>query len=372
MAKAITAISYAELRRARLRSQLLAPGSQTVSAAEAVSALFALQAQEWPSAQLAIHARCPTVSQADVIQAREVERAFILTWTLRGTLHLVAAEDLRWQLALCGPGAIRGTGSRYKQLGLTEDAREKGLEAIQAILSREGALIRSQLAQALDARSIPVAGQAIHHLARFAALRGLVCFGPEIDGDLSYVLLDDWLPEQAPQPDDPLPALAWRYLAAYGPASRADFKRWSGLATAQVKAAWKAIDSECAAVTLPDGEALMLKEQLGALETATDETTVRLLPRYDNYLLGYESRAFMVADAYAKRVHPGGGLIRACVIIDGEARANWKLEKRGRRQRILLEPFEKLDAEQAALLAAEAEDLGRFLNVNLELRAASA
>ena len=65
--------------------------------------------------------------------------------------------------------------------------------------------------------------------------------------------------------------------------------------------------------------------------------SVRLLPRYDNYLLGYASRAFMVADKYAKRVHPGGGLIRACVLVDSEARANWKLEKRGRRQRILVE-----------------------------------
>ena len=212
-------LTVEQVRRLRARQQMLCGDRRSRSAAETVSALFALQSQEGPSAQLAIHARCPAVSQADVIRAREVERAFILTWTLRGTLHLVAAEDLRWQLALCGPGAIRGTGSRYKQLGLTEDAREKGLEAIQAILSREGALIRSQLAQALDPRGIPVAGQAIHHLVRYAALRGLVCFGPEIDGDLTYVLLDQWLPEQAPQPDDPLPAFARRYLAAYGPAS---------------------------------------------------------------------------------------------------------------------------------------------------------
>ena len=361
-------LTVEQVRRLRARQQMLYGDRRLRSAAETVSALFALQAQEWPSAQLAIHARCPAISQADVIQAREVERAFILTWTLRGTLHLVAAEDLRWQLALCGPGAIRGTGSRYKQLGLTEAARERGLEAIEAILSREGALIRSQLAQALDARSIPVAGQAIHHLVRYAALRGLVCFGPEIDGDLSYVLLDDWLPEQAPQPDDPLPALARRYLAAYGPASRADFKRWSGLATAQVKAAWKAIDSECAAVTLHDGEALMLREQLGALETATDETTVRLLPRYDNTLLGYESRAFMVADAYAKRVHPGGGLLRACVLIDGEARANWKLEKRRRGLRVKVSPFKRLNAAETALLEAEVESLGEFLNTSTELQ----
>ena len=83
-------------------------------------ALLALQSQEWPSAQLAMHARCPGVSQADVAQAREAERAFVLTWTLRGTLHLVPAADLGWLLELCAPGAIRSSKSRYQQLGLTE------------------------------------------------------------------------------------------------------------------------------------------------------------------------------------------------------------------------------------------------------------
>ena len=231
-----------QLRRLRARQQMLTPLSQAADAAAVARHLFALQSQEWPSAQLAIHARCRGVSQADVAQAREVERAFVLTWTLRGTLHLAPSEDLRWLLELCAPPAIRGSNSRYRQLGLSEDARERGLEAIQAVLSREGALIRSQLARALENRGVPVAGQAIHHLVRYAALRGLVCFGPEVDGDLSYVLLDDWLDgtDETSRPADPLDELARRYLAAYAPATAADFARWSGLTKPQVKQAWDA------------------------------------------------------------------------------------------------------------------------------------
>lgn len=371
MAKAIAlALCYEELRRARLRSQLLAPGSQTASVASVVRRLFALQAQEWPSAQLAMAARSPGLTRADVIRAREVERSFVLTWSLRGTLHLVAAEDIRWQLALCAPGAIRGARSRYQQLGLTADIRERALDEIQNILSGDRAMNRAQLAQALGSRGIPVEGQAIHHLVRFAALRGLICLGAEVAGDLTYALLDEWLPAgtASADPQDPLAQFARRYLEAFAPATLADFKRWSGLSVAQVKAAWAAVEPERALVALPDGEGLALPEQIAELETEPEPPTVRFLPRYDNYLLGYASRAFMVADEYAKRVHPGGGLIRACVLIDGQARANWKLEKRGGRQRILLEPYEKLDAEQLALLAAEAEVLGQFLNADLELR----
>ena len=366
----LDAITAAELRHARLVRQMLAPGTQLDSAAGLVRQLFAVQSQEWASAQLAIAARTQRLTQADVRQARETERSFILTWALRGTLHLVAAEDARWLTALCGPGAIRSTRRRYQQLGLSADVRERALGEIETILRREGALTRPQLAEALGERGIPVAGQAIHHLVRFAALRGLLCLGAEVDGDLTYALLDEWLPaaKAAPPPDKPLAEFARRYLAAYGPATKTDFRRWSGLSAAQVKAAWAEIERDCAPVALPAGAGLMLERQLPLLALAADEPTARLLPRYDNYLLGYASRAFMVADEQAKRLHPGGGLIRACVIVAGQALANWKLEKRRAGIRISVTPFESLEAPMLPPLEREAEALGKFLNARAELR----
>ena len=365
-------VTAKQARQLRARQQLLCDESKLSSAARVVRHIFALQFQEWSSAPLAIHARGRDLTYAEIIHAREIERAFVLTWSLRGTLHLIAAEDVRLQLDLCGPPAIRGTRSRYKQLGLTEAVRERALEAIEDILSGANALTRSQLAAALEARGIPVAGQAIHHLVRFAALRGLVCLGAEVDGDLTYALLDEWLPAAvaAPDPDDPLAEFVRRYIQTYGPATMADFKRWSGLSMAQVKAAWAAISVECIPAALAEGEALMLEPQAALLEAPPTKPTVRLLPRYDNYLLGYESRAFMVADEFAKRIHPGGGMIRACAIVNGEAVANWKLEKRRAGIRVVIEPFEALDASILPHFEAEVESLGRFLNINAELRVA--
>ena len=361
---------WKQARILRAERQLLCDRSRQPAAAEIVRRLFALQSQEWSSAQLAFHARSRELTQSDVAREREVERSFVLTWTLRGTLHLVAAEDLRLQLDLCGPPAIRGSRSRYRQLGLTEDLRESALHELRDILTRDPALTRAQLADALAAREIPVAGQAIHHLVRFAALRSVICLGAEANGDLTYVLLDDWLPASAVAPpvDDRLREFARRYLAAYGPATMADFKRWSGLTAAQVKKAWAAIRADCLSLSIPDGEALLLERQAPLLESPPDKPTLRLLPRYDNYLLGYESRRFMVADAYAKRAHPGGGLIRACLLVDGVAKANWKLEKRRTSLRVVVEPFEALDLAILPLLEAEVESLGRFLNTNTELR----
>ena len=323
-------LSLELVRRLRLRNMLLGEGARASSAVAVVRKLGALQAQEWFSAQLAIAARTRGITQSDVKLAREIERSFILTWSLRGTLHLVAAEDVAAQLAFSGPRAIRGTKRRFQQLGLSEDARERSLLEIADILGGGSALTRAELAEELAARDITVAGQAIHHLVRHAALRGLICLGPERDGALTFVLLGEWLPdfELIKESEDGLPALARRYLAAYGPARLGDFCRWTGASNRAAQRAFDAIATETVEVELPDGEALMMKEQLDALDQDDALGGVRFLPRYDNALLAYESRDFLVRPAYAKRVHPGGGMIRACVIIDGEAAANWKLEKR--------------------------------------------
>ena len=366
-------LSRAQLNGLRLQNQYLADFSRSSATATVVLKLCALQSQEWSSAQLAIAARASGITQADVKRAREIERSFVLTWTLRGTLHLVSAEDLGWQLALCADRAIRATNRRYQQLGLTKAVREAALDAITEILSQHEALTRAQLAHKLAACDIPVAGQAIHHLVRFAALRGVICFGPEKDGDLTYVLLKSWLPDFQPAPysDDLLPQLARRYLAAYGPAASNDLAHWAGLSASQAKAAFSSIAAECAAVAMPGGGGQILQHQLDELNKANqaNETpALRFLARYDNYLLAYHQRDFMVDPAFAKAVMPGGGLIRACVIIDGIAKANWKLEKRRNRDRLVIAPFETLDRSLLPQLEDEAAALAEFLGRDIELQ----
>ena len=93
----------------------------------------------------------------------------------------------------------------------------------------------------------------------------------------------------------------------------------------------------------PAGHVALLDEQIQAPPPRVAEPDARFLPRYDNYLLAYDSRDFVVEPAFAKRVHPGGGLIRACVISDGRAVANWKLEQRRKSARIVVSPFQALD-----------------------------
>ena len=69
--------------------------------------------------------------------------------------------------------------------------------------------------------------QAPAHLVGYAALRGLICCGPDPE---TFVLLDDRVPPAEPVPeDDALAELARRYLAGHAPAEVADLATWSGL-----------------------------------------------------------------------------------------------------------------------------------------------
>ena len=363
-------LSLAQVRRLRLQNQRLADDTRIASAASVIRDLCALQSQEWTSAQLAIAARTTGITHEDVRRAREVDRSFVLTWSLRGTLHLVAAEEIASQLALFGERAISGTNRRYQQLGLSEIIRDNALDHVGEILAEDGPLIRAELAEKLGARGIPVAGQAIHHLVRYAALRGLICFGPEREGELTYVLLSEWLPNYKAREavDETLSSFARRYLNAYGPASSADFARWTGVSAKRADAAFAAIDGNSVACEAPVGAVSLLKRQILRLPASEAAPNLRFLPRYDNYLLVYRSRNFMVDAAFAKRVHPGGGLIRACVIADGEAVANWKLEQRRKTARIVVSPFQVLDKSLRPLLEAEVGRLSQFLQRELELR----
>ncbi|HET8672838.1 MAG TPA: crosslink repair DNA glycosylase YcaQ family protein, partial [Thermoleophilaceae bacterium] len=99
-------MSSGELLRARLTSQLLAGGPAPDPVAVA-RRLLAIQAQDPRGARLAIHARSARLGAADVNRALTEERALVIGWLNRGTLHLVATEDYHWLHALTAPRLVK-------------------------------------------------------------------------------------------------------------------------------------------------------------------------------------------------------------------------------------------------------------------------
>jgi hypothetical protein len=356
-----------EALRLRLRAQCLHPETALTNPRDLAAHLCGLQAQDAGAGTLSFCPRTGGLTARDVDRARAAPPSVVRTWVMRTTLHFVAAEDVRWLLALLGPRSIAGTRRRREQLGLTESVVERGIAALRDLLA-DGPIPRADLIAALAARGLPTEGQAGIHLLLRAALEGVICYGPDADGAETFALLDDWL-RDVPQtrPADPLAALARRYLSAYAPASPADFAYWAGITLTDARAGFDRLGDDRVAVTVAGEPAWLLSVQSAWLDDPAGPPVMRLLPRYDTYLLGWRDRGAALPAAYAKRIHPGGGILHPAVLLDGRIIARWRSKKRASGLAIAVEPFEPLDVPLRDLLAAESARIARFLDTEVTL-----
>jgi hypothetical protein len=348
----------------RLRAQRLwLPGPASADVAQVVKEVCGLQAQDLPAAALAVRVRSAGLAASDFDSARLHQRSIIRTWCMRGTLHVVTAEDFAWLVPFLGPHFILRARHRYEQLGLDEDTCERGVRTIRDALAAQGPLTRADLAHRLTAHGIPAEGQATIHLIGRAALEGIVCIGPDRGAKPTYVLVQDWIgQDRAPSPGAAQAELARRYLEAYGPARPGDLATWSGLGIGQARQAWQLIAGQLVQVEVGGGAAWMLKTHADRLhELPAHLPVVRLLPKFDTYLLGYSSRDLVVEPQHAKRIHPGGGLLYPTLLVNGRAGGVWSAKRRGKRLEVVVEPFAGLTAEIRHGLEAEIADLSRFL-----------
>jgi hypothetical protein len=357
------------LRLLRLRAQRLA-GRRPRDVAELVRAVGGLQAQDTPASRLAVRARSTGLDQAAVRRACNQDRSVVRTWTMRGTLHMVAAEDAGWLVALLGPGPAAGNRHRRLQLGLEDRLCERALEVLPAVLA-DGPLSRAELVRGLAARGVRIdpAGQAPAHLVGFAAMRGLVCRGPDLDGDeASYVLLEDWAGAgRALDADDALAELARRYLGGHGPAGPEDLAAWSGLALGRARRAFELAAADLREVEL-DGRRLWAPAGASTARPRAAGPVVRLLGRFDDYLLGWRGRDLILDPAFAGRIQAGGGWIHPAVVVDGRVVGTWRSRRTADRLDVTVEPFRgRLPQGSGPALEQEAADLGRFLGAEAVL-----
>ena len=329
--------------------------------------LYGVQAQDAAQAALAIRLRAS--SAAGDVERALVKRSVVRTWAMRGTIHIMTLEDVLRLLPLVGPPAIRSSSRRYAELGLSEEVCAKAVVAVRETLGEHGPMTRRGISSHLAKSGIPVEGQAPYHLLRRAALEGVVRFGPDLDGAPSYTLMETAGPPPKDGAANRLGEMAVRYLRAYGPADQADLAAWSGLPMKQARAAFEMAADGLDEVDVAGSRSWMPKGRAGCLEDQTgSEPVVRLLPSFDPYLLGYRRRDLGVRSDFVRRVHPGGGVMRPTLLVDGRAAGTWAIRRVRGRAAIQVSPFEVLPAKIAEAVGKEAEDVGRFLGTEAPLR----
>ncbi len=358
-------LSRHEAHRLRLHAQLLG-ARRGHDVPETVRAAGAIQAQDRLGEQVGVGVRSRGLLATDVDQARNVDRSVVRSWLMRGTLHLVAAEDLRWMLDLLGEEMDRKALKRRADLGISTEDHGRVLEFLPQELARRGPMTRPEIAEALRSAGLPWEGQATPHLLRSASMHGVMCFGPDRDGEATHVLIDDWLPTTA-LPDDPGAELARRYFAAYGPATPADFRWWTGLPAGQSRPAFNAVIDELTEVRVDDTPMWMTPEAAEKIDDvlAGPEHVLRVLGPFDPYVLGYAKRDLDVPDHLLKRINAGGGMIRSCALIDGRLVGTWDRKRRARGLSVTLTAFEELSDNAQSQLESEFAEIGRFLGTEI-------
>ena len=294
-----------------------------------------MQAQDLPGAKWSVSLRGPLAGEA-AVETSFGSGEIVRSWPMRGTLHLVPAEDLGWMLELTAPRAIRSAASRRAALGITEMEVDRAREIAVASLTGGRALTRNAILASIAAGGVSTEGQRGYHILWYLAQTGTLVLGAAQGRQQTFTLLDEWV--RAPrrlERDEALGELAFRYFRSHGPATARDLARWSGLTMADVQRGLTVSGGLLTALELDGLRYHLAPETLAPAPTAA---RVHLLPGFDEYLLGYGDRSAALASENSAAVVPGGnGMFKPTVVADGEIAGTWRRTRIG--GEVLIEPL---------------------------------
>jgi hypothetical protein len=318
----------------------------------------AVQAQDYLGGLWALGLRMRGATEASVERAIDAGR-FVRTWPMRGTLHFVAAADVRWMLRLLAPRVTGAASARWRQLELDNAVMARSAKLAEKALVGGKRLRREAMYEVWNDAGIATHDSRGLHILGALARAGLICFGPRDGKQHTFTLLEEWLPSaRLLERDIALGELARRYFVSHGPATVHDFAWWSGLTVTDARAGLDSVKSEL------ESETIGTRTVWFAATSAPRVTkAVSLLPAWDEYTVAYRDRNDILDPRHAIRVNAGGGVLKPVVVARGQVVGTWQRTIGKGGVVVRPKPFARLDRADGVALEVAARKYGRFLGV---------
>ncbi len=329
-----------------------------------------MQAQVMSAAEMAWWARNHALTRAHLHAALWHKRTLIKTYAMRGTLHVLTAEDFPIYIGALKRSQSASVTKIMIRLGLTTKEIERLREVSLAAL-RAGSLTQGQLTDQVQAqvgKKVREAMSKFWNVFRMFFSEGLICYGPPQGQEVNFMRVDQWLPAYKEiSEEEARQNLLRRYLRAYGPATPQDFSRWTGMAMPEVKAVFAALAEALFEVETEAAKVFILREDFEPLcASKMPEPTLRLLPSFDPFMLGHVDKSLLVDSKNYKRVYRNQGWLSHVILRNGRALGAWNYKRRGKLWSLEIAPFEKISQAVRAQIIGEAESLGEFLGCSWE------
>lgn len=366
------------LAGARLLAQgLIAPadGAPTPTPARVARSFGAHQGQDLAGvvSSLALRSGGRVEPVLEAFDRGEIVRGY----PMRGTVFALAADTLAWLTELCAAGPVRAAITRRPTLGLDEAQVARAGEVLAELLapvSDRGAgrgALRAEVMQVWEDAGIATTGGRGYHLLTHHLSTGLVAYGPWREGETAVVLASSWLPPGSDLAGafggDRIAAVAEltrRYLITHGPASERDLAWWSKLPLGEIRAALPQVEAElesgwadtqghlhadAAAARRGGGERLWWRPGLAEEYAAREKESMRelLLPGFDELVLGYRDRLFLMDEDRHDRLVPGNnGVFKRAALRRGEVVGFWSRTGTAGKRKLVLEELTTISPTQ--------------------------
>lgn len=317
--------------RLRLVSQgVLGEGIGSVP--ETIRWMTAMQAQDLPAALWAVGLRSSGAGLGTVRAALD-DGEIVRSWPMRGTLHLVAPEDLHWMLNITTPRMIRGAATRHRQLEISEGDIKLCRDVALEMLTGGRAATRQEMFAAFEAAGQVTKEQRGVHLLGVLCQTASIVLGPLAGNQQKFAAFDEWIPEsRSLEREEGIAEWVLRYMRSHGPATERDFSWWSGIPLTEVRQGLKSVESELVSLVFEGNTYWLSPSTAEVLDVGVPgERAVQALPAFDEFLLGYTDRSLVLPPEHADKIVPGGnGVFKKIIVSGGRVVGTWALQGSGK------------------------------------------